>query len=241
MSEHDRVTTVSDDPHSRRHLLKVAGLGGVGALGLALAGQTWLSSAASAAQAHSRDLDSPAARLHDAMRKLWEDHITWTRLFIVSAVAGLPDLDSTAQRLLQNQADLGAAVVPFYGASAGAKLTDLLRSHILIAAELVGAAKAGDAAKVQDASTRWYANANDIAAFLSAANPTNWPLDEMKSMMREHLDLTLAEAQARLSADWAADIAAYDRIHVQILGMADELAAGLIAQFPAKFHSGAAG
>src|SRR5262245_19635064 len=69
---------------------------------------------------------SPAT-LHDEMRKLWTDHVTWTRLFLVSAIAGLPDLDATTARLLQNQEDIGAAVATFYGADAGARLTDLLR------------------------------------------------------------------------------------------------------------------
>jgi hypothetical protein len=79
------------------------------------------------------------------MRKLWEDHVTWTRLYIVSAVAGLPDAGATAERLLQNQTDIGNAIKPFYGEAAGERLTALLRPHILIAAELVTAAKANRA------------------------------------------------------------------------------------------------
>jgi len=54
-------------------------------------------------------------------------------------------------------------------------------------------------------------------------------------MMKEHLDLTLAEASARLNGDWNADIAAYENIHTQILDMADMLSAGIIHQFPKKF------
>src|SRR6476469_8448346 len=94
------------------------------------------------------------AALHDDMRKLWEDHITWTRLFIVSAVADLPDKDATTQRLLQNQVDIGNAIKPFYGDAAGDKLTALLKEHILGAAALLTAAKAGDNAGVQTASSR---------------------------------------------------------------------------------------
>jgi hypothetical protein len=171
------------------------------------------------------------------MRKLWEDHVTWTRLYIVSAVAGLPDTKPTAERLLRNQTDIGDAIKPFYGDAAGERLTALLKPHILIAAELVGAAKAGDDKRVQDASARWYANADEMADYLSGANPANWPRQTLRSEMRHHLDLTLQEAQARLKGDWAADIAAYDTVHEHILGMADVLSTGIIKQFPRKFTS----
>jgi hypothetical protein len=175
---------------------------------------------------------------HDAMRQLWEDHITWTRLVIVSAATlpdALPDLDPTVQRLLRNQDDIGDAIKPFYGDAAGEQLSSLLREHITLAADLITAAKAGDADAVEATSEAWYANADEIADFLSAANPKHWPAEEMRAMMREHLDLTLAEAVARLEGRYADDISTYDEIHVQILHMADMLSDGIIAHFPAKF------
>jgi hypothetical protein len=175
------------------------------------------------------------AAFQDAMRKLWEDHITWTRVFIISAAADLPDKAAATERLLQNQTDIGNAIKPYYGDAAGNKLTTLLKEHITIAAEVVAAAKANDKPKLDDANKRWFANADQIADFLSGANPKNWPAAEMRSMMREHLNLTTAEAVARLKGDWAADIAAYDKVHEQILHMADMLSAGILKQHPAKF------
>jgi len=172
------------------------------------------------------------ADFKSAMRKLWEDHITWTRLFIVSAAADLPDKDATTARLLQNQVDIGNAVKPYYGDAAGDKLTALLKTHITTAAEVVAAAKANDADKLKDANTRWFANADEIADFLSTANPKNWPDAEMRHMMHDHLNLTTKEAVARLHGDWPNDIAAYDEVHRQILQMADMLSDGIIRQFP---------
>ena len=167
------------------------------------------------------------------MRKLWEDHVTWTRLFIVSALADLPDKGATTERLLKNQVDIGNAIKPFYGDAAGEKLTALLKDHILIAADIVTAAKGGQTAQVESHKTRWIANADEIAGFLSGANP-NWPAADMKTMMREHLDLTTAELMARLKKDWPAEIAAYEKVHLQILHMADMLAQGIARQHPAK-------
>ena len=175
------------------------------------------------------------AAFQDAMRKLWEDHITWTRVFIISAAANLPDKAAATERLLQNQTDIGNAIKPYYGEAAGNKLTTLLKEHITIAAEVVAAAKTNDKAKLDEANKRWFDNADQIADFLSGANPKNWPAAEMRSMMRDHLNITTAEAVARLKGDWAADIAAYDKVHEQILHMADMLSAGVIKQHPEKF------
>ena len=178
------------------------------------------------------------AAFHDAMRKLWEDHIVWTRQFIVSAATesgNLADIGPTTDRLLANQTDIGIALKPFYGDVAGDQVTALLRDHILTAAELIAAAKAGDAAAVEAASTAWYQNADEIATALNGLNPKHWPLAEMKAHMKDHLDLTLEEAVARLQGRYADDIAAYDKIHTQILSMADMLSDGIIAQFPSQF------
>jgi len=170
------------------------------------------------------------------MRKQWEDHVTWTRVYIISAVAGLADADQAAQRLLKNQTDIGDAIEPFYGAAAGERLTGLLRGHILTAAKLITAAKGGDTAATSAASAAWYANADSIATFLSGANPKHWPLATLKGEMHTHLDLTLKEATARLHGDWVGDIAAYDQVHEHILGLADALSSGIVAQFPARFQ-----
>jgi hypothetical protein len=185
--------------------------------------------------AFSPDVSSKRMALHDAMRKLWEDHITWTRVFIISAAGDLPDKATATDRLPQNQIDIGNAIKPYYGDAAGNKLTTLLKEHITTAAEIVGATKAGDKAKQDDATKRWYANADQIADFLSGANPKNWPQAEMRSMMHDHLDLTTKEVVARLHGDWAGDVAAYDSVHQQILHMADGLSMGIINQFPKKF------
>jgi hypothetical protein len=175
------------------------------------------------------------AAFHDAMRKLWEDHVTWTRLYIISAAADLPDKDATTQRLLQNQTDIGNAVAGFYGKPAGDALTALLKSHILLAADLVTASKAGDQAKAADASRRWYANADSIAVFLHNANPQHWPLAELQSAMKVHLDQTAAEATHRLHGQYALDAQDYDQVVTHILAMADILSDGIEAQFPQKF------
>ncbi len=169
------------------------------------------------------------------MRKLWEDHIIWTRVVIMSAVAGLPDTNFAVERLMQNQVDIGDAVKPFYGNDGGKKLTDLLKEHISGAYKVVGAAMAGDKAKLDMENKAWYANADDIAVFLSKANPKYWPEKEMKGHMKDHLDLTENEAAMRIQKKWAEDIKAYDKVHEQILKMADMLSDGLIKQFPEKF------
>jgi hypothetical protein len=184
----------------------------------------------------AKKLNHKQLAFHDGMRKLWEDHVTWTRLAIVSFAADLPDLPATEARLLRNQTDIGNAVKPYYGKKAGNQLTALLRQHILGAVALLQAAKAGDQAQIEQASDAWYANAKQIADFLHRANPHNWPRADLRSMMKIHLDQTLDEATHRLTGDFGADIRDYEHIHRHILEMADMLSDGIMAQFPHRFR-----
>jgi hypothetical protein len=181
------------------------------------------------------NFSTPAANeLRTNMRKLWEDHVTWTRNVILCLTDGLPGTDQAVKRLLKNQDDIGNAIKPVYGEAAGNKLTALLHDHIVIAADVVKAARASDNAALDAANKKWLANADEISAFLSKANP-NWKEDDMKKMMHDHLKLTTDEAVARLKKDYDADVAAYDKVHDEILEMSDMLTDGIVKQFPDKF------
>ena len=181
-------------------------------------------------------LTQKQVKLRSDMRRLWEDHITWTRLAIISLTTDSPDTEATVGRLLKNQTDIGNAVKPFYGKAAGNELTKQLRRHILIAAEVIAAAKAGDEAKLADAQARWAKNGDDIAAVLASVNPRYWKLGAMKAELRKHLKLTTDEAVARLQGKWNADVAAYEKIHTHALHLSDVLSDGLIKQFPRRFR-----
>ena len=191
---------------------------------------------AAAAQQTANNVTSAAAALKQDMRKLWTDHVVWTRAYVVAAVDDRPEAKAAADRLMKNQEDIGGAVGSYYGAAAGQQLTALLKDHITIAVDLVKAAKAGDKAAQDKAAQRWQDNATQIADFLSKANP-NWPRATLVDMMKMHLTTTTTEVVARLKKDWAGDVRAYDALYDHILQMADALSDGIIKQFPDKFRA----
>jgi hypothetical protein len=174
-----------------------------------------------------------ATDLRDGMRKLWSEHVMYMRNFIISALAGLSDQPVATTRLLQNQDDIGNALKPFYGDATGTKLTALLRDHILIAADIVKAAKANEGKIVDADQNKWRVNADAIAALLSGANP-HWSKVSLTEMLYKHLDLTTYEVLARVKMDWPADIQAYDAGYAHMLMFADMLSNGIIKQNPRK-------
>jgi hypothetical protein len=184
------------------------------------------------------DLSKPtspqALSLQLALRRLWADHVIWTREYVVAAIADAPDAGTVAGRLLKNQEDIGNAVVPFYGEEAGRRLTELLKEHVMIAVDLIAAAKSGEQAKFEKADAAWDRNAADIASFLAGANP-NWPEKDVADLLGQHLALTKNEAVARLKGNWEDDVQAFDEIFTEILTVADVLAAGVVKQFPDRF------
>lgn len=169
---------------------------------------------------------------HDEWRKLWEDHITWTRVVIIGILNELPGTSVYINRLLQNYEDMEDALAPYYGEDAEV-LGDLIKDHLVIAAEILQAAKAGQ--PLDDLIASWYANAHDIAVQMNEMNPQFWPLEETEQMWTDHLDATLAEAVAHLTGDFAGEVAAYDEVHDLALEMADFFSDGVMQQFPSRF------
>jgi hypothetical protein len=193
------------------------------------------SSHKSSIEANASLNQSKVVELRIAQHDLWTEHVVWTRQYIVASVADAPDAQVAAERLLKNQEDIGNAIKPVYGQEAGDKLTALLKDHILIAVDLLNAGKAGDNAALEAAENRWQTNADEIATFLSEANP-NWSKEEMVSMLNEHLSLTKSEAVARLTGDYVADAAAFDAIFKHAVSMADGFTDGIVKQFPEQFE-----
>ncbi|RUT35910.1 glycosyltransferase [Paenibacillus zeisoli] len=194
-----------------------------------------VSGQAETAQERSSTCLSPhMVKLKTDMQKAWIDHTIWTRSYIVSAISNRPDQQDVLNRLLQNQQDIGNLIKPYYGEAAGNKLANLLREHIQIAAKIVAAAKAGNQSDVKKLDADWHRNADDIAKFLSTANP-NWQFKELQEMLYTHLQLITEIVLDCLKGDWKADIAATDKNEIHMIHLADILTEGIVKQFPSKF------
>lgn len=187
-------------------------------------------------RAHGRFISKSACKFQGDMRKLWMDHTIWTSKYIVSAVAGMPDKDIVLARLLRNQQDIGNAVKPYYGAAAGDQLAKLLTEHIVLAGKIVDAAKANDMTTLKTLNDQWFKNADDIAAFLSKANP-NWTNQALKDLLYKHLKMVTNEVVTRVQMNWDGNVKAFDAGLDHIIVLADALSSGIIKQFPNKFKN----
>jgi hypothetical protein len=192
--------------------------------------------ATGATSAPARTLTPKAVALHEGMRALWEAHGTWTERAIVDFAGDLPDVPVVITRLLQNQTEIGNAIKPYYGTKAGNSLTALLKTHINDAVALLKAAKSGDGNAVATAKTAFYANGNQVAVFLHAANPQHWSLAAMNTMMRIHLNQVVGLATDQLEGRYASAVGLYNIYIGHILDMADMLSSGIVEQFPARFR-----
>lgn len=174
-------------------------------------------------------------QLKDGMKKLWADHMQWTYSTVDAFFNNPNGLSGQLNRLLQNQKDIGAAIVPYYGQQAGDALAQLLTEHIQLAVPVLESAKNGNQPALEKALADWYKNADDIAHFLTAANPQNWPKDHMEHMMKVHIDQTTGYAVDLLKKDYTSAISKYDEAFSHMLEMADMLSEGIAKQFPNKF------
>lgn len=180
-------------------------------------------------------ISEPELALSNSLRLLWEQHVYWTRMVILSMAFGLPDAKMVTDRLLRNPKDFEAALAAFYGANAAAQFEKLFTSHLVIAAELVKAAKAGNRSAAAQAEKRWYANADEIAGLLAEINP-NWSEQEWRKLLYDHLAMTKAEAVDILTRKYQDSISVFENIETEALTMADMMTQGIVKQFSQYFQ-----
>lgn len=168
------------------------------------------------------------------MRSLWEEHVAWTRMAIISLIFKLPDIDFVLKRLLRNATDMGNMVRRLYGDVAATTYANLIKDHLLIAADLVKAALAGDQQAAMTAEKKWYQNADEIAKFLSSGNPYISE-ETFRKMFYLHLDLTKQEAVSMISQDYQKDIDVYDKIEKEARKMADTISDAMVLLYPDIF------
>lgn len=168
--------------------------------------------------------------VHDLFRKLWEQHAMWTRSFIASAVQDLPDLRYVTNRLLRNPIDFEKVFKIFYGEEIAGEFKTLLTEHLLIAADLVSAAKQGNMEVAGEIRKTWYKNADEIAEFLGGINPY-WNQKRWKELLYDHLEMTEQEAVTMITGEYEKNVNMFDEMEAQVLQMADYMSDGIIKQF----------
>ena len=168
--------------------------------------------------------------LHLAMRQTWDENVAWTRFFIISDMAQLPDLTLTKQRLLQNPMDMRDALHPYYGASSDT-IAGLMMAELEDATRFVDAATSGDRAQEASARSAWNADAVRLAQAFAALNPI-LSEEEMQNALIDQVNRTVTEVTNRRTEDWTGDVLGYDVLEIGILQLSDTLSDAVHAQFP---------
>ncbi len=172
--------------------------------------------------------------LLENMNLVWQQHIMWTRMLLISIAENLGDLKATQTRLLQNPKDIANIFRKYYGNNIANMIEALITQHLEIGEKLIVALKNNNQQLATDLNNQWYRNADEIAKAFSNINPF-YPEEQVRQMFYEHLKLTSDEVAARLKKDYTADINAFDMVQAEILKMSNFFVNGIVMQFPSLF------
>ncbi|WP_203249205.1 hypothetical protein [Sporosarcina beigongshangi] len=176
------------------------------------------------------------AALRSTMRRLWGEHITWTRATVSSLVFSLPDVSFVMARLLRSAMDLGGTLRPFYGEEVAKRYSQLLTRYITLVGDFINATLVGNVEKAEVIEKNWFRNGTEITLFLSNINPYLTAV-EFQEMFDEQLMLIKQGMMSMLGKDLKASVDLFDLMEIGALEMADMLSNAIIKQFPYKFMS----
>jgi hypothetical protein len=168
------------------------------------------------------------------MRQLWQGHAETTRDYALAVKAGDAAAEKkAADAVVANAKQIADAVGSFYGADAGKRMLELLAGHWGGVKALTDAGKSGDSAASSKAMQDLTANADEIAKFLSGANP-NLPADAVKGLLMTHAGHHSMLIGEIMKGDKAAAAQTWTTMQAHMNTIADALSDGIAKQFPAK-------
>lgn len=173
-------------------------------------------------------------QLRMALRDAWDVHARWTRGYIVSLLADLPDSTRAKLRLVEGANDVADGMNPYYRGTTMPELANVMKRNVLLAGRAVAAVRSGDSVAIAAARSNWSAGTDSLAQSLAMINP-NWPVIKLGASLQRYQDQTWRQMAARSRRDWTADIAAYDQTYIEARAIADALSAGIVKQFPDRF------
>ncbi len=180
-------------------------------------------------------VSAKAAETGAALRDLWIGHIFWVRSV---ALATLSKNDAAAkaaeQHVVENAKAIAGAIEPFYGAAAKDALFKLLAGHYGAIKEYLVAASAADSASQGKAIQNLTKNAEDIAAFLSKANP-HLPKDTVAGLLQAHGGHHVQEIDELKAGKYEAEARTWEDMKSHMYVVSDALAQAIVKQFPRKF------
>ena len=147
-------------------------------------------------------------RLNEDMRLAWLNHVYWTRMYLMSAVADNADQQAVEERLLETADEITDVFARYLPIATTRQLRNLLTEHIEIAGQIIQALKAKNMSDYDALVKEWYRNANQMAALFANYNPY-FESRETRNMLLNHLDLTREEIEEAYEKNTGVLIAEY--------------------------------
>lgn len=189
-----------------------------------------------AADAPTATVSAKVADTKAVLRDLWLGHVFWVRDVVDARLANDATRAKAAeQQVVANAKAIAGAIEPFYGKAASEKLFGLLAGHWRAISDYLNAAHAGKKADQDAAFKKLAANADEIAVFLSGANP-NLPVDTLRGLLTAHGGHHVQQIQQLQAKQYAEEAKTWTAMKDHMYVLADALAGAIAKQFPEKFR-----
>ena len=148
------------------------------------------------------------AELYSHSKKLWDEHLFYTRNAIISLLSGSKDIDAVSERLMKNQEEIAELLYPYYDRNDVEAYTAVLKEHVVLAVNLINKIKAGE--DTTEATKAWYDNGDKMLTWMENENSYYWSRIVTQPLWNDHLKHTMDEVTNRMKEDWTADIESFD-------------------------------